>query len=126
MFKKSKSEKDRSGKFPYFVVRYRLVIIDELWNFRTKELSFPGTKVPWLDHTLINISVALNDSAQLSERRCQGGTAYGTAGGRHGQLLMMLKHGNCPLLTSRSNDDDNDLCYTTDTARAGQNDRPHG
>jgi len=28
---------------------------------------------------------------------------------------------NGPLPTSRSSDDDNDVCYTIDTARAGQN-----
>jgi len=29
----------------------------ELWNFRTKELSFPGTKVPWVELSFLGTFV---------------------------------------------------------------------
>jgi len=32
----------------------------ELWNFRTKELSFPGTKVPWVELSFLGTFVSWN------------------------------------------------------------------
>jgi len=53
-------------------------------------------------HSVRAVPICLSDAVK--------DTTYGTAGRRHGHQLMMVKDGNCPLLTSRSNDDDNDVC----------------
>ena len=40
--------------------RCRSNILCELWNFRTKELSFPGTKVPWVELSFLGTFVPWN------------------------------------------------------------------
>jgi len=69
------------------------------------------------DHALIiiRLSVALTDSAQLSERRCQGhnlrySRTEAWAAADDGEGWGVDTTVRCRVPTSRSSDDDNDVC----------------